>query len=102
MDDVQTADTRGAVLLDNITTMLAKSPDGAGRIPTIMLEGRINQTEGERSRILFLMSVDGAAELVSQIIGLHKRHPDVAEQFEEELAKHLGQLPADDFDADGS
>jgi hypothetical protein len=63
-------DTRDAILLDE--QMVATADSSEASIIAIELMGRVNRSERRDSR-LFLMNGDGAAAIVSEIVGLMSR-----------------------------
>lgn len=84
-------DPEGAVLLDEVTVAVVgtANPDGAGRALALNLEGRINHTQ-ERADVLFLMDADGAAVIISELLGLADR---VSPAFFDDLMRRVATLP---------
>jgi len=64
-------DPQDAVLLDGCTVAIVGTadPTGAGRAVAMNLEGRINKSTA-RSDVLYLMDLDGAAIVISELLGL--------------------------------
>lgn len=78
-------DTRDAVLLETVDVCLVDAVRGGRREerPLLALElgGRINKTSDE-ARILYLFDEDGAAAIVTELLGLAVRiGPDFAARF---------------------
>lgn len=74
-------DSRQSVLLDAMDVSLVDTKRDEGVAMTMLLQGRVNFGQpDERSKQLYLMSADGAAALVSEIVGLAKRAADMGEQ----------------------
>lgn len=67
-------DTSGAVLLDrtDVAIVGALRQDGAETLIALELAGRINHST-DRSDVLYLMNADGAAGIVSELLGLAER-----------------------------
>lgn len=80
--------TEHAILLEN--TMVAevetyRGGDPGERVIGMSLEGRINKTD-ERAEILYLFDVDGAAAIITELIGLASRmSPDVLDHILDRL-----------------
>lgn len=86
-------DLRDAVLLGYTEVALVETVnlehDEHNPAIAMVLEGRINKTE-ERSRILYLFGFDGAASIISELIGLADR---AGPEFMENLAQRMRDLP---------
>lgn len=65
-------DTRRAVIVDGAEVCKVGNPSDGSAFMALFLEGRLNRTT-ERAAILHLLGPDGAAALVSQLIGLAAR-----------------------------
>lgn len=77
-------DTRNAVLMENVNVSLVepyRDGQAAGPILAMALEGRINKSS-DRAEVLYLFNEDGAAGIISELIGL-------AVRIDPEFAKHL-------------
>lgn len=67
--------TESAVLLDTSNVaLIAVGRDGnyEEKAVALVLEGRINKTQ-DRAKVLFLLNGDGAAAIVSELVGVAKR-----------------------------
>jgi hypothetical protein len=84
-------DTQYAVLLDYTEVALVEVHHGEEKGPALalMLAGRINKTT-ERSQVVYLFDTDGAAAIISQLIGLASR---MGQEFLEDLTRRLRELP---------
>ncbi|MDQ2624975.1 MAG: hypothetical protein M3Y20_07430 [Actinomycetota bacterium] len=84
-------DASGAVLLDRVDVVLVStmSPSGAGRALALELGGRVNKTT-RRSSVLYVMDQDGAAAIVSELLGLAAR---VSPSFLDDLLTRVRDLP---------
>lgn len=85
-------ETTNAVLLDysTVSTVEVHRGDEAETAFALMMEGRINKTT-DRSRILYLLNADGAAALVTELLGLAKRAERLGDiQLATELRERLG------------
>lgn len=89
-------DAADAVLMDTIDVSMIEVASCDGEIKrayALMLSGRINRTE-EHARILFLFGADGAAGIVSEILGLANRAgPDIVLELSRKLAELPGGVP---------
>lgn len=87
-------DTTNAVLLDFSTVTLVESQraDGGGREPAValMLEGRVNK-KTTRTKVLYMLNGDGAAAIVTELLGLAKRAESTAPQLATEMRAALGE-----------
>lgn len=84
-------DTADAVLLEEVTVVVlgVAGSDGAGRAIGMELAGRVNKTP-RRSSVLYVFDADGAAAIVSQLLGLAAR---VSSTFLEDLLARVRRLP---------
>jgi hypothetical protein len=84
-------DPKGAVLLENVSVVLVGTAGGggAGRALAMELEGRVNKSQF-RSSVLYLMNEDGAAAIISELLGLAHR---VSPEFFDELMARVEALP---------
>lgn len=84
-------DPRGAVLLRTVNVVLVGAADerGAGRLLAMELGGRINKTQ-QHSSTLYLFDEDGAAAIISQLLGLADR---ISPDFLDELVARVEALP---------
>jgi hypothetical protein len=93
-------DARNAVLLDAMEVMLVDDRRPTESVMMFMaLKGRVNTTR-DRVEHGYLYGADGAAALVTEILGMVKRSqhggPDgiaFAADFKRELDRRLGELP---------
>lgn len=87
-------DTTNAVILDYSTVSLIGFVRGGKEDETgvgLMLEGRINRTQ-DRTRVLYLMNGDGAAAIVTELLGVAKRAERGGDgQLAAELRQRLGE-----------
>jgi hypothetical protein len=89
-------DARSAVLLDGVDVTLVDTKADDPVAMMMALTGRLNYSV-ERVEHAYLFGADGAAGLVTQIIGLagsglpHARA--FAEDYDRELQRRLGELP---------
>jgi hypothetical protein len=65
-------DTRRAVLLETTTVAKVDNPSDGRTFVALELEGRINRSS-ERADILYLFDADGAAAIVTELLGFMKR-----------------------------
>lgn len=87
-------DATKAVLLDTVNVVLVGTAtwgQGAGRAIGLELGGRINKAQA-RTSVLYLMDEDGAAALVSELVGLASR-AGAGEEFVDLLLQRLHNLP---------
>lgn len=74
-------DTRNAVIVDGAEVCKVGNPSDGVTFMALFLEGRLNHST-DRSAILHLLGPDGAAALVSQLVGLAARMgPDFETEF---------------------
>lgn len=84
-------DARNAILMDHVDVCLVDSDPSAPHEPerlvvAMMLSGRVNLRDN-RSRVMFMFGLDGAAAIVSELLGLAQRiGPDFSEQLNDRLA----------------
>lgn len=86
-------DTTHAVLLDYSTVALVEPTRNGRKGPpaiALMMEGRVNKAT-ERTRILYLINGDGAAAIVTEMLGLIKRAEHAAPALAAEMRKRLGE-----------
>lgn len=84
-------DASRAVLLDHTSVAIvgAVRQTGAETVIALELAGRVNHST-ERSEVLYLMNADGAAGIISELIGVaHRADPT----FLDQLLKRIGELP---------
>lgn len=81
----------GAVLLRDVSVVTVDAVDstGAARILAMQLGGRVNKTENTAST-MYLFDVDGAAAIVSELLGLAAR---IGPEFRELLLARIAALP---------
>lgn len=84
-------DVTGAVLLHEVHVVAvdALGGDGATRALAMQLVGRVNKTP-DTSSVLYLFEVDGAAAIVSELLGLAAR---IGPEFRELLLARIAALP---------
>jgi hypothetical protein len=84
-------DVGRAVLLDAVNVVLVGTAggDGAGRALAMELAGRVNKSQ-YRSTVLYVFDEDGAAAIISELLGLAGR---VSPQFLDELLSRVEALP---------
>lgn len=84
-------DARRAVLLDDISVVVVGTadPTGASRALALELGGRINKSS-ERSDVLYLFDEDGAAAIISELLGMAGR---ISPAFLDRLLARIGELP---------
>lgn len=93
-------DARGAVLLDTVDVSLVDSRHDDGRPPFafLVLAGRVNMTD-DRVNHAYMMGSDGAAGIVSELIGLavrsetHESMRAYGDGFDRDLKRRLAGLP---------
>ncbi|MCC2031808.1 hypothetical protein [Microbacterium allomyrinae] len=84
-------DTTDAVLLDgtSVAVIGALRQEGVETVIALELRGRVNHAT-ERSDVLYLLNGEGAADIISQLLGVaHRANP----KFLNELLERIGQLP---------
>jgi hypothetical protein len=86
-------DTRRAVLMEGVQVCQVDNPSDGRKFIALELEGRINQSK-DRARVLYLFDADGAAALVSQLIGMAGRtDAPWAGEFRLLLKARLDEMP---------
>ncbi len=86
-------DARGAVLMDNSEVVLVDTKADEPVAMILRLGGRINYST-ERADTAYLINTDGAAAIVSEVIGLAGRAGGrFAEQFQSDLDRRMKALP---------
>ena len=97
--DSVVVDTTNAVLLDGTTVSTVETHLGDEREVAfaMMLEGRVNKTQN-RSRVLYLINADGAAAIVTELLGLAKRaerlgDPTLADELRQRLGERWEEMP---------
>lgn len=102
-------DAERAVLLDGIDVCLvnasSRSVDNLQRGPQVddvrlalQLDGRVNKTR-DRAKVLYIMDVDGAAAIISELLALATR---VGPEFADLLMERLNNLQAEGHLNDGA
>jgi hypothetical protein len=91
-------DASEAVLLEHVNVCLVEAArrgvwDDKPAL-AMALEGRINQSS-DRAEITYFFNEDGAAALISQLVGLAVR---IGPEFAERLMERLADLPVKDGD----
>lgn len=91
-------DASRAVLMDSVDVSTI-DPDHGGRGQSalaLLLGGRINQTK-DRARVLFLFGTDGAAAIISELMGVIGRAagPEVLAEFQADLIRRMAALQAE-------
>lgn len=86
-------DTREAVLLDYNEVILVDSKRDELPMMALIMEGRVNLTR-RRVKQMYLFGTDGAAALISQLVGLAGRAGGAfATGFKADLDKRMAELP---------
>lgn len=88
-------DATDAVLLEDVmVTLIEPYHQGKAMRPGIALQlsGRVNKTQ-EQSRVLYLFNEDGAAAIISELLGLAQRSSGFMPDFMERLMERLHKLP---------
>jgi len=98
--DAVVVDTTNAVILDYSTVSIVEvarrgEPDETA--VALMLEGRINKT-ADRTRVLYVMNGDGAAAIVTELLGIAKRAErggdgKLAAEFRQRLGDRWDEMP---------
>lgn len=100
-EDSVIVDTRNAVHLDYSEVTLVTNPSDGREICAALMSGRINQST-ERSRVVYLLSIDGMAALVAQIAGLAaRRGGEFGDEFGTLLTKRLEEMPKKSTEGEG-
>jgi hypothetical protein len=83
--------TEGAVLLEDVTVVVVGTANafGAGRALAMELGGRVNKST-DRSSTLYLFDEEGAAVIVSELLGLAAR---ISPTFLGDLLDRVRRLP---------
>lgn len=85
-------DARNAILMDTVDVCLV-DPDPSDRAAeprlAMLLAGRVNMRD-DRSQVMFMFGADGAAAVVSQLVGLAQR---IGPEFAALLARRIDELP---------
>lgn len=83
--------TEGAVLMDacHVTILGAVRQTGVETTIALELEGRVNHST-ERSDVLYLINADGAAAVISELLGVAGRADP---KFLEQLLDRIDRLP---------
>lgn len=84
-------DTTGAVLLDatSVAVVGAIGRDGVDTVIALELGGRVNHT-ADRSETLYLLNADGAAGIISELLGVAGRADPT---FLQQLLDRIDDLP---------
>lgn len=86
-------DTRRSVLLATVDVAMVDNESDGRRFASLLLAGRINRST-EKSKILYLFDADGAAAIVSQLVGLASRAgAPYSADFARLLGERMEQLP---------
>lgn len=86
--DAVIIDITDAVLMDQVTVSLMDDPDSPKATLAVLLSGRIHKT-ADTSRVLYLMSEDGAALMITEIMALASR---IGPEFTERLMSRMYSL----------
>jgi hypothetical protein len=89
-------DARNAVILETVDVSTI-DPDRGGRgqhAVALVLGGRINQTK-QRVSVLFILGTDGAASIVTELIGLYGRATGSPEPFINDVMGRIRTLRED-------
>lgn len=82
-------DATNAVLLDNCTVVVLEEVGALA----MLLSGRVNRST-DRARVLYLMNTDGAAGIITQLLGLMGRTGVDTEAFLADLDTRMADLRA--------
>jgi hypothetical protein len=86
-------DARSAVLLDGVDVSLVDTKQGDAPVMFLVLKGRINFSE-DRVEHAYLFGSDGAAGLVTEVIGLAQRAGEgFGSEFADDLTRRMRELP---------
>jgi hypothetical protein len=86
-------DMRGAVLLDYNEVVLVDSKRDEPPAVALLLEGRVNY-EKRRVKQMYVFGTDGAAALVTQLVGLAARAGgEFAAEFKQAFDERLKEMP---------
>lgn len=88
-------DTRQAVLPDHVDVAQVDNPSDGRTFVALQIDGRINQSS-DRARVLYLLSADAGAALVTQLMALARRSDEPwAKEFAALVDERLEELEAD-------
>jgi|GEM_PF-2439916 len=90
-------DVRRAVLVDGTTVVALGGlrDSGVERMLGLEITGRVNKST-ERSDTLYLLSMDGVAGIVSELLGLAQRMgPAYVEQLDQLIRQRIQDLPSE-------
>jgi len=90
-------DVRRAVLVDGTSVVALDGLRGSGveRMLGLDITGRINKST-ERSDVLYLLSMDGVAGIISELFGLAQRMgPAYVEQLDQLIRQRIDELPSE-------
>lgn len=82
-------DARNAILMDQVDVSLVDAQRDEGPVVALALAGRITMRP-ERATQLYLFGVDGAAAIVTELIGLAER---AGPRFAHRVAERLDEMP---------
>lgn len=86
-------DTRNSVLLAEVEVAMVDNASDQRRFASLVLGGRINRST-DQSRVLYLFDADGAAAIVTELIGLAGREGDTyAAEFKAAVSGRLERMP---------
>lgn len=86
-------DTRGAVLMDGAEVILVDTKQDQRPAMALLLEGRVNYG-ANRVRQMYLFGPDGAAAIITQLIGLAGRAGgEFGAEFKADLERRMEELP---------
>lgn len=95
-EDAVVVSVEHAVLLDNTNVALIETHrDGkfTEKALALLMEGRINKTH-DRAKVLFLLNGDGAAALVTELVGVAKREgAEFAADFVVAMEERQKEMP---------
>lgn len=95
-EDAVVVSVEHAVLLDNTNVALIEAHrDGefVEKALALLMEGRINKTH-DRAKVLFLLNGDGAAALVTELVGIAKREgAEFAADFVVAMEERQKEMP---------
>lgn len=82
-------DARNAILLDHVDVSLIDTKRDEALALALLLQGRINFRD-DRAQQLYLLNEDGAAAIVTQLLGLAQR---IGPEFERRFTERIEALP---------
>lgn len=86
-------DTRMSVLMDAVDVAMMDSPSDRRRFASMVLGGRVNRSR-DRTQVLYLFDADGAAAIVTQLIGLAARERGAwAAEFKRLFEERMRSMP---------